>query len=178
MKKTIKTIFFAILVAFLSGCGLAEDLGKHCGGSLDHLCYLILGGNSTDIEDIDKRLKDLEKGHASAVSQIEILSQDINNNQALINTLQTQANSIQTQVTQLQLNENITEIYDPCGPHSGYDEVLLKTSSGKFIAYFEVGQVQGNQKRFLSVLEENIWLQTTDTQACIFKVVNSEIVYQ
>ena len=104
------------------------------------------------------------------------MSLDVESNQTTINTLQTQANSMQVQITQLEMNENITDIVDPCGSHAGYDEVLLRTSSGKFIAYFQVGN-GNNQKRFLSVLEENVLYQTTDVQACVFKIVNSEIVY-
>ena len=173
----MKYLLSIALIASFSACGIAEDIGRQCGGSFEHFCSLIFGSNSANIKELDSRLTELENAHENAVVLINNLSQSSSSNEALLNTLQTQANSMQVQITQLEGYENIVELVDPCGPHAGYDEVLLKTSNGKFIAYFEVGQGQGNQKRFLSVLEENVLYATTDTQACTFRIINSELVY-
>jgi hypothetical protein len=61
--------------------------------------------------------------------------------------------------------QSITASFDPCGDNPGqYDEVLLKTSGGTYIAYFEQG---GN--RFLSILGPGSY-RTTDTQQCYFSI--------
>jgi hypothetical protein len=57
----------------------------------------------------------------------------------------------------------VLETIDPCGNGTGFDEVIIKTSSG-FIAYFEDGS-----KRFLAKLDVGSY-RTTDQQACRFSV--------
>lgn len=169
-----KLIILAVVSLSLTGCGIAEDIGRQCGGSFEHFCSLIFGSNSSDIEELDDRLTELEDAHKQAVTTINTLSQSSNSNEALLNTLQTQANSMQVQIAQLESYENIVELVDPCGPHAGYDEVLLKTSSGKFIAYFQSGN-GNNQKRFLTELSENVLYSTTDTQLCQFSIINGVV---
>lgn len=108
------------------------------------------------------------------------LSAAIASNTLNIDALQTQYNStlltivsinsaiaaLSGQVAVLQSNESVVELLDPCGDMPGqFDEVLLRTSSGKVIAYFETGS-----KRFLSVLVPNQGYSTTDVQACSFSV--------
>jgi hypothetical protein len=64
------------------------------------------------------------------------------------------------------------EYIDPCGTLAGsYNEVLMKTKSGKVIAYFESG---GN--RFLTILKPNTLYSTTDNQHCKFKIDNSGLI--
>lgn len=87
--------------------------------------------------------------------------------QTTIAALQASANAQQAQITTLLTTENIVEFIDPCGDGPGYDEVILKTSSGKFVAYFESGS-----NRFLSVLSPGNY-QTTDQQACQFSINGS-----
>lgn len=175
MKKTLLTV----LTVILTGCGIGENLGRSCGGTFGDLCTIIFGQNSRDIdtnnysiEELKKRILALETEFELTVLNVENLYNDTNANQTDINILQAMAANLQVQLTQLQGYENIVDLVDPCGPHAGYDEVLLKTSSGKFIAYFEVGG-----KRFLSVLLENVTYQTTDTQSCVFYIQNQNIQY-
>lgn len=56
------------------------------------------------------------------------------------------------------------ETIDPCGDGPGFDEVILRTSDGQLIAYFEDGG-----KRFLTELVPGRYL-TTDRQRCAFEV--------
>jgi hypothetical protein len=57
---------------------------------------------------------------------------------------------------------SIIEMKDPCGDQSGFDEVLLKTASGSWIAHFASGQSQ-----FLTVLTPGTYI-TTDGSHCYF----------
>lgn len=83
-----------------------------------------------------------------------------------VNSLQASLNALQVRLTSLDTGENIVKHLDPCGDMPGqYDEILLVTASGKVVAYFEVGN-----KRFLSTLEPGVLYQTTDNQACQFRV--------
>jgi hypothetical protein len=85
---------------------------------------------------------------------------------ALINSLQGQVNTNVTQLVTLQSQNTVVAYLDPCGDKPNtYDEIILKTSQGEFIAYFE----SGNQ-RFLTKLEKNVNYQTTDSQGCVFKI--------
>ena len=71
-----------------------------------------------------------------------------------------------TRLVALELRETVVSTVDPCGASGGYDEVLLLTSKGNYIAYFEQGG-----KRFLTVLPKNGSFRTTDSQACDFRMV-------
>jgi hypothetical protein len=65
---------------------------------------------------------------------------------------------------------SITKIIDPCGDSVGFDEVILKTGSGKLIAYFENGA-----SRYLSVIPTGSY-RTTDGTNCRFEVTSSGVV--
>jgi hypothetical protein len=62
---------------------------------------------------------------------------------------------------------SIIEMKDPCGDQSGFDEVLLKTANGKWIAHFASGINQ-----FLTVLTPGTY-QTTDSTRCRFSLDSS-----
>ena len=51
MKKSL----IVLLAINLTACGIAEDIGKNCGGTFEGFCTLIFGENSTDIKDLDRR---------------------------------------------------------------------------------------------------------------------------
>lgn len=78
---------------------------------------------------------------------------------------------LQLQLTMVQLaalsgETRVVGLLDPCGDATGqFDEVLLKLSDGRVMAYFEDGG-----KRFLSVLSVGTLYETTDSQRCRFKV--------
>ncbi len=61
----------------------------------------------------------------------------------------------------------IVSTVDPCGPHNGFDEILLKMNDGRYVAYFE----HGSKRRFLTILDPATQAgkyRTTDKQACQF----------
>lgn len=140
--------------------------------------------SDSKIKDIEKRLGDLEfKVENNIVTiqdlqlELDLLNDEMDENsneKAALSTriyaLQTQINAAVIEIAELQAQESIVEFIDPCGDSSGFDEILLKTSTGKIVAYFE----QGN-KRFLTILGNGTY-QTTDNQACRFKIVNGKVI--
>jgi len=62
------------------------------------------------------------------------------------------------------------ELIDPCGDGPGFDEVLLRLTDGRLVAYFEQG---GN--RFLSVISDGNY-RTTDAQGCYFSVSGGNVL--
>lgn len=62
---------------------------------------------------------------------------------------------------------SITEMKDPCGNQPGFDEILLKTASGYWIAHFASGANQ-----FLTILTPGTYV-TTDTTRCMFTLDNN-----
>lgn len=61
---------------------------------------------------------------------------------------------------------SIVNSVDPCGDDPNhFDEILLVTAGGDYVAYFEDGG-----KRFLTILECGKMYRTTDKQACNFKI--------
>jgi hypothetical protein len=78
--------------------------------------------------------------------------------------LQDQADQTAIEVVELSTEYRITELLDPCGNGAGFDEVLLRTSGGDIIAYFEQGA-----NRFLSVLTPGSY-RTTDGTNCNFSI--------
>lgn len=61
---------------------------------------------------------------------------------------------------------SVVEMLNPCGTQSQFDEILLKTASGKWIAHFSSG---GNQ--FLTVITPGTY-RTTDGTNCYFTLNN------
>jgi len=172
-----------ISIQFL-GCGVAEHVNYHCDNSdLESLCTTVFGGLDREqterIDGIDQRLAELELTVDDNISDINNLTIRLNSLQTdvegnaseisamqdLINNLQTTTNLTQVQITQIQNSDTITEIIDVCGDGSGYDEVILRATNGKLMAYFESGS-----KRFLSLLPVGTY-QTTDNTSCTFKVI-------
>jgi len=103
---------------------------------------------------------------ASNTLDIDALQAQYNSTLLTIVSLNSAIAALSGQVAVLEAQESVVELLDPCGDMPGqFDEVLLRTSSGKVVAYFEVGS-----KRFLSVLVPNQSYSTTDVQACSFSV--------
>lgn len=134
------------------------------------------------ISELERQLSDLSSLFQSNVATVNALSalvsvldqaqyqSQINSINSQIAALQQQAVSIQTQVVVLSTQDNVVEYVDPCGDNpNSFDEVILRTSSGRFLAYFESG---GN--RFLTMLSDGLY-QTTDSQACRFTVSGNNI---
>ena len=125
-----------------------------------------------DIDSLQSVVDALENSVEDNSAAIALLqSQIVNHNsritslESLVASLQTTTNNLLVDVAQLESNENIVEFIDPCGNWSGgYDEVILKTSSGKLLAYFENGS-----RRFLSLLTPGSY-RVTDGSNCNFTV--------
>lgn len=143
---------------------------------------------SAEIQSIKTTLDNLISDMRLIQAQLEtnnvllvLLKQDINANYDLIQALEqnTEAlenrldyqqviiNNHQIELANLASEDTIVEQYDPCGNGPGFDEVLLHTRSGKYLAYFESGS-----NRFLTVLQTNISYRTTDQQKCYFTLNN------
>lgn len=60
----------------------------------------------------------------------------------------------------------ITELIDPCGDESGFDEILLRLASGILIAHYS----HGNKQFLVSIGPGNY--VTTDGHSCSFSVSN------
>lgn len=127
---------------------------------------------------IDQNKKDLLAIDDLTEDEFDIIYQKIQDSESNINIINNIISGIENNITlneiriaELESNENITDIIDPCGDKvNAFDEVILKTSSGKLIAFFESGS-----KRFLSILTDGNY-QTTDAQKCNFSVSNGEIL--
>lgn len=131
---------------------------------------------TNSIELLDSTLNDLndQMEHSDSEKTLEMQqlidtnSAEHNNLIALIAALQGQVNNNVSQLATLQAQNNVIGYLDPCGDKvNSYDEIILKTTQGEFIAYFEQ-----NGTRFLTKLEKNVLYQTTDSQACVFKINN------
>ena len=86
-----------------------------------------------------------------------------------VDLLETTVASNESRLAELESDESISRIIDPCGNDQGnFDEVILQTKSGKFLAYFEDGG-----KRFLSELSDGNY-RTTDRQRCYFSISQGE----
>lgn len=169
MKDFLKNGFSIVFAFFLfTGCGVAENITESCGGTFEGICDLVFGEDKeTDtleerIERIEAQLTQLElmiRSNEQTIELLEMLGEDIA-------PLQETTEELIEQVAILEGYQNITLFIDPCGDGPGFDEVLLRTSQGDLLAYFESGN-----KRFLTVLVEGTY-RTTDKQRCRFRVDN------
>jgi len=192
----VKQILFSTVLVLSVSCGKnepltqlgqgAESLAQGIGNVGEDIGQIprILGhqflGTNIDHEKehnkIDSRLTDLENRVNEIESNLESLYNSIDDLDVNQDTLSQSISLQQGQLTQLLAMENITDIIDPCGDFPNhFDEVILKTSSGKFMAYFEQ-----SGKRFLSELPNGNY-RTTDKQACNFTIsgtgVNRQLTY-
>ena len=186
-----KVLLIASMALSLSACGITEQLNNNCTGSdLEGVCTLVFGGVDRDQQaQIDQGVKESEYALNARLTTLQMLvsvmnqavsnlmittnqsAADIASNSSLIQQLQAEINNVtsdvinlQTQLTELATGDTVTEMIDPCGASPGYNEVLLRTGSGKTVAYFEQGS-----KRFLSVIGQGSY-QTTVASACLFTV--------
>lgn len=67
--------------------------------------------------------------------------------------------------------QNGTEfkIVDPCGNGPGHDEIGFVFETGEFVFWYkDLG---------LAVLSQNVSYVTTDSQRCVFRIVDGELTY-
>lgn len=109
----------------------------------------------------------VDTSHADLESRLALLETEQSVHSGQINALQSSVNSLVSQMVQLQMEERVVGLFDPCPNvvYNGYKESLFRLSSGKLVAYFE----QGSQ-RFLSVIGTGNF-QTTDGRHCNFMVL-------
>lgn len=175
MKKllTITTLLV------LASCGKSQPLktgGKLIEGFVNsprEIARHVLGiedQKETDLTEVNNRLDQLEQEIASiqnALTSFEQLIDDVEQDQ---DALQQTIALTQSRLAVLESNHNVTELIDPCGDYPGhFDEMILKTSTGKFLAYYQ----QGNF-RFLTELPNGNY-QTTDKQKCDFTINNGQL---
>lgn len=131
----------------------------------------------SQIELINALLPSLNDSAAIALlqSQLSLLEQRTTTLESQIGTpivgLQATVTNNTVQILQLQQNHNVTRLVDPCGNGPGFDEVFMRTSSGKLIASFS-DNAAGLNTRFAELIPGNY--ATTDGTGCNF-VVNSDM---
>ncbi len=186
-----------VLTLSLMGCGMAEDITRGCKGDLDTLCDMIFGRDSEEIDKVAETVEENSQSIENIENQIQFLNNMVNlmtaqinsletdifvlsntqqNNTTVINTLQNNQNALQNQLNTvvadlaaLEAQDTVVDYVDPCGDGPGFDEIIMKTSSGKYVAYFQSGN-GNNQKRHLTILTPGNY-RTTDQQQCNFSVL-------
>ena len=173
-----------ILIVFmliLSGCGMSETLSRGCGGDMDMFCDMLFGSDpdkTQEMEDRLDRIEDQVQEHYQVIDSLTVeisdLERNLNNNSNdlsnvtnEISVLEDYMHSEFERLTTLVTEMETTSTIDPCGAHSGYDEVLLRLSNGSLVAYFK----ENGHYEFLSVLTPGMY-RTTDRQRCLFEVKN------
>lgn len=171
-------------------------LGKDAQEAFDRLDNM-----QESVEQIQKEILSLSTQLNFMITNIEADSQQLTALESVLNTLQNAAEANNTVIYEVTMaiaqiesrieyndtriasmfmdivalqerGDDVLEYILPCGDrYSAFDEVLVKTSSGKLLAYFESGG-----KRFLTLLEPGQY-STTDGGNCKFTVnSNNQIV--
>lgn len=198
-KDVVYLSFILILILlFLTtvGCGVAEDLNQNCGGDLKELCHNVFGGRKDRQQDeqigqIDRRIVDLEVELGSLEDRLQLLGSLIEQNElsleqinyivgsnatsfselhAVVEEMRAESNSLLLRIATLEGYTNIVEIHDLCGPKgSGVNEVLLKLSTGQYLA--SVSDHKNGKNTRLGLVKDGNWV-TTDGTKCKFSVRN------
>ena len=197
----MKKLIIVLISLNLMACGMAEDLTRACKGDLDTLCDMLFGRDSEDLDQIQDQVEDntdridnLDERIVLLESSISLISYKIDsiglriinlensvgniettyNPSSLIstmNSLQTQVNNLTISLANMQSENPVVDYVDPCGDGNGYDEILMKTRDGSYVAYFQSGN-GNNQRRHLTVLSPGSY-RTTDQQQCNFTIDSS-----
>lgn len=165
----MKTI---IMLLLLASCGNNKGLNARLDGveaknreQDERLSALELQTNTLilSITDLTQELEIIQENEESSTENIS----------SVIQALQTQvnANIIQIAALDLETSNSITQIVDPCGNGAGYDEVILKTKAGEYLAYFEHGS-----QRYLTKLEIGNYM-TTDGTGCHFSLTSTGLIW-
>jgi septal ring factor EnvC (AmiA/AmiB activator) len=161
------------IILLLISCGKNDKkqldqlgkLGESIGQTPKNVVNELLGTNKEIRESekrskeyTDKRINELQDSLNALYDQVDQVDtdQDVLSQTIALN---------QSRLASLEDNHNIAEIVDPCGDNPNeFDEVLLKTDKGEFLAYFEQAS-----KRYLTKLPSGNYM-TTDNQACKFNL--------
>jgi hypothetical protein len=94
------------------------------------------------------------------------LKSEIDSLLANVETQQAQINDMLGDMIELEAQDTIVEYILPCGDRNGiYDETIVRTKSGKLLAYFEDGGA-----RFLTLLVPGNYQTTDKTPRCSFTI--------
>lgn len=166
-------LLFLVLAMFLTSCGFAETARRNCHIT-DATCDTLFGRDQDKQDQYNTTTENNERDIAQINEQLNTLSLMVLNNIDMINMiqgdvslLQARTNDLIARMVELEQQDAVIEYINPCGDGPGFDEYILKTKSGKYLAYFESGS-----KRFLTILTPGLYM-TTDQQACRFEVVNN-----
>jgi len=183
-----KLIALALSTALLTACAATEDLSKRCSVDTQMLCNNLFGMRDDEQdrraeaqqEQINALIGDVGFLYVAAdMIMIELDSlfmvqasyatqTQINNLTNLLEAREEDINELEVRIAELESNENIVEIIDPCGDHATkIDEVILRTQSGKLIASFS-DSASGQNTRF-SIIKAGSYI-TTDGTNCHFNV--------
>lgn len=180
-----------------SACRLGTQMCDTLFGQDEYTRDRQLEANTKSIQDLEKQIQSLKTILDQGIFELGLYEQQIATNTALLTLLQLSASNnaetieqlkaqietlqdkvnyqqvvltdLEIQIANLASDDTIVEYVDPCDNGPGFDEVLLRTKSGKYIAYFEE---TGSSKRFLTILQRNITYRTSDTQKCYFTIDN------
>ena len=162
-------LLIILCVLLTTGCGVSDKVRGNCN---DLICEFFLGSDKENdeqnerLELIEGDLDELEASYDSIINELNFLSEQNQLTQTQINNTQIILENIISDITQIKTGTTIDFVIDPCGDHPNhYDEVVLKLSSGEYLAYFEA-----SGRRFLTVLEQNVIYETTDKQKCRFYI--------
>lgn len=157
MKKLIA------LMLLLSGCGLQrqiDDLNDRAARQFDQ---------------VDARIAELRNELNTQIDMLMRLSitneLEREENLATIINIQGQINAMLIRLAILE-GFAIIDIVDPCGGQGSYNEVLLKLSSGQYLASFSDNS-SGKNTRFVTLTDGNYI--TTDGTRCQFNISGSQV---
>jgi len=119
-----------------------------------------------DVDAINGRIAAIQDQIEMNIAYMQILHEADQLSASQAQTLQATVNAQQATLLVLQGYENVKEYVDPCGNGPSFDEVLMRTSSGKLVAHFSSGALE-----FFTLLTPGSYV-TTDSQACQFTVTN------
>lgn len=177
MNKTSKLLTVTLLFTFFS-CGKIQPL-KTAGQLVEglvikapqELTKKALGLKDDNDSELEDRVSALEQEVSQINTVLDSLQSQIDDGESDQDTVEQLVALNQSRLAALETSSRIAEIIDPCGDDpANFDEVVLKTASGSFLAYFEQGG-----RRFLSELPDGNY-RTTDRQRCRFSIDNGVLI--
>lgn len=162
----IFTAFAVLMVIAGSGCAKKETV------QLTTIDETKLAAMEATIDMLTGQLLQLQTDNQGLSDNMALLVGQDTELQTQIDALDLSIASLLSQVATLNGYQHIVGFVDPCGNGPGHDELLIKLSTGKYLAHFSSGNLQ-----FLTELIENVQYRTTDQQSCHFSIINGNLVY-
>lgn len=156
-----------IILVILLGNTVACGVIKEACYPTDLHCEVLFGRHDDTPNENRAEIERLLTQVNSLLGIISDLSAQAVANESQITVLEAMLYDVQADLTEIELRSHVTEFIDPCGNGPGFDEIILKMSTGELVAYFESGGT-----RFLTILTQGSY-QTTDSQKCDFVVTST-----